>query len=200
MGKRVDFSARTVISGDPNISIDELGVPWSIALNMTYPETVTPHNYKWCARTRHAWHSIASVNESTLKGLRDSCVTGPLSMLCYGPLRCPTRGICWLVLPANSASAHNSSLWRNRLHTLSRRPGAEVTSSTGSHSAQCNGRCQTWLRRLQQLVENGPHPPPGQTGAKYIIREDGQRLDLRFLKKDSDRHLEFGYKVRGRPL
>lgn len=49
--------------------------------------------------------------------------------------------------------------------------------------------------RLQQLVENGPHPPPGQTGAKYIVREDGQRLDLRFLKKDSDRHLEMGYKV-----
>ena len=36
---------------------------------------------------------------------------------------------------------------------------------------------------------------PGQTGAKYIIREDGQRLDLKFLKKDSDRHLEMGYKV-----
>ena len=51
------------------------------------------------------------------------------------------------------------------------------------------------LIRLDQLVENGPHPPPGQTGAKYIIREDGQRLDLRFLKKDSDRHLQFGYKV-----
>ena len=49
--------------------------------------------------------------------------------------------------------------------------------------------------RLSQLVENGPHPPPGQTGAKYIVREDGQRLDLRFLKKDSDRHLEMGYKV-----
>lgn len=48
MGKRVDFSARTVISGDPNISIDELGVPWSIALNLTYPETVTAHNYdRW---------------------------------------------------------------------------------------------------------------------------------------------------------
>ena len=44
-------------------------------------------------------------------------------------------------------------------------------------------------------MENGPHPPPGQTGAKYIVREDGQRLDLRFLKKDSDRHLEMGYKV-----
>ena len=44
MGKRVDFSARTVISGDPNIAIDELGVPWSIALNLTYPETVNDHN------------------------------------------------------------------------------------------------------------------------------------------------------------
>lgn len=44
MGKRVDFSARTVISGDPNIALDELGVPWSIALNLTYPEVVTAHN------------------------------------------------------------------------------------------------------------------------------------------------------------
>lgn len=44
-------------------------------------------------------------------------------------------------------------------------------------------------------MEYGPHPPPGKTGAKYIIRDDGQRLDLRYLKKDSDRHLEYGYKV-----
>lgn len=44
MGKRVDFSARTVITGDPNIGIDELGVPWTIALNLTFPETVTPFN------------------------------------------------------------------------------------------------------------------------------------------------------------
>ncbi|KAI4986177.1 hypothetical protein ZWY2020_018807 [Hordeum vulgare] len=95
MGKRVDFSARTVITPDPNINIDELGVPWSIALNMTYPETVTPYN----------------------------------------------------------------------------------------------------IERLKVLVENGPHPPPGKTGAKYIIREDGQRLDLRYVKKSSDQHLELGYKV-----
>lgn len=25
--------------------------------------------------------------------------------------------------------------------------------------------------RLQHLVENGPHPPAGETGAKYIIRD-----------------------------
>ncbi|GAB2282886.1 DNA-directed RNA polymerase II subunit rpb1 [Dionaea muscipula] len=95
MGKRVDFSARTVITPDPNINIDELGVPWSIALNLTYPETATPYN----------------------------------------------------------------------------------------------------IERLKELVEYGPHPPPGKTGAKYIIRDDGQRLDLRYLKKSSDHHLEIGYKV-----
>uniref|UniRef100_J3MKK7 DNA-directed RNA polymerase subunit n=1 Tax=Oryza brachyantha TaxID=4533 RepID=J3MKK7_ORYBR len=95
MGKRVDFSARTVITPDPNINIDELGVPWSIALNLTYPETVTPYN----------------------------------------------------------------------------------------------------IERLKELVEYGPYPPPGKTGAKYIIRDDGQRLDLRYVKKNSDQHLELGYKV-----
>ncbi|KAH9322486.1 hypothetical protein KI387_017125 [Taxus chinensis] len=92
MGKRVDFSARTVITPDPNIDIDELGVPWSIALNLKYPETVTPYN----------------------------------------------------------------------------------------------------IERLKELVEYGPYPPPGKTGAKYIIREDGQRLDLLYLKKSSDHHLELG--------
>ena len=49
--------------------------------------------------------------------------------------------------------------------------------------------------RLKKLVEYGPHPPPGKTGAKYIIRDDGQRLDLRYLKKSSDHHLELGYKA-----
>ena len=38
MGKRVDFSARTVITGDPNLELDEVGVPKSIAMNLTYPE------------------------------------------------------------------------------------------------------------------------------------------------------------------
>lgn len=44
MGKRVDFSARTVITPDPNLQIDQVGVPRSIAANMTFPEIVTPFN------------------------------------------------------------------------------------------------------------------------------------------------------------
>lgn len=44
MGKRVDFSARTVITPDPSLPIDTVGVPRTIAQNMTFPEIVTPFN------------------------------------------------------------------------------------------------------------------------------------------------------------
>ena len=43
-GKRVDFSARTVISPDPNIDINEVGVPMDVAQRLTIPERVTPWN------------------------------------------------------------------------------------------------------------------------------------------------------------
>ncbi len=46
MGKRVDYSARTVISVDPNINIDEYGIPQKIAMNLTFPEIVTDYNIK----------------------------------------------------------------------------------------------------------------------------------------------------------
>lgn len=120
MGKRVDFSARTVITPDPTINIDELGVPWSIALNLTYPETVTPYNIERLLRLVFIFFS--------------------------------------------------ESFFFHVLLTI-------------------------YFGRLKELVDYGPHPPPGKTGAKYIIRDDGQRLDLRYLKKSSDHHLELGYKV-----
>ena len=44
MAKRVDFSARSVITADPNISIKELGVPMKIAKNITKPITVNRIN------------------------------------------------------------------------------------------------------------------------------------------------------------
>jgi DNA-directed RNA polymerase II subunit RPB1 len=43
-GKRVEFSARSVITPDPNLSIAEIGVPMKIAMNLTKPEVVTPYN------------------------------------------------------------------------------------------------------------------------------------------------------------
>ncbi len=44
MGKRVDFSARSVITPDPNIGIGQLGVPKKIAMNITFPVTVNKRN------------------------------------------------------------------------------------------------------------------------------------------------------------
>lgn len=92
MGKRVDFSARTVITGDPNLSLDEVGVPRSIARTLTYPETVTPYN----------------------------------------------------------------------------------------------------IHKLHQLVKNGPNTHPG---AKYVIRESGERIDLRHHKRAGEISLQYGWKV-----
>ena len=92
MGKRVDFSARTVITGDPNLSLDEVGVPRSIARTLTYPETVTPYN----------------------------------------------------------------------------------------------------IQKLHQLVKNGPNDHPG---AKYVIRDSGERIDLRHHKRAGEISLQYGWKV-----
>jgi DNA-directed RNA polymerase II subunit RPB1 len=92
MGKRVDFSARTVITGDPNLSLDEVGVPRSIARTLTYPETVTPYN----------------------------------------------------------------------------------------------------IAKLHQLVRNGPNQHPG---AKYVIRDGGERIDLQHHKRAGEISLQYGWKV-----
>jgi DNA-directed RNA polymerase subunit A' len=43
-GKRVNFSARTVISPDPNLKINEVGVPYEVAKVLTVPEKVTSFN------------------------------------------------------------------------------------------------------------------------------------------------------------
>jgi DNA-directed RNA polymerase II subunit RPB1 len=46
-GKRVDFSARSVITGDPNLSIRQLGIPMKIAMNITKPVMVNKRNIEF---------------------------------------------------------------------------------------------------------------------------------------------------------
>jgi len=43
-GKRVDFSARTVISPDPNLDINEVGVPLDVTMRLSMPEKVNAWN------------------------------------------------------------------------------------------------------------------------------------------------------------
>jgi DNA-directed RNA polymerase subunit A' len=46
-GKRVNFASRTVISPDPKIEFNEVGVPYVVALELTIPETVSEWNINW---------------------------------------------------------------------------------------------------------------------------------------------------------
>ena len=45
MGKRVNYAARSVISPDPNIETNEIGIPPVFAVGLTYPEPVTSFNF-----------------------------------------------------------------------------------------------------------------------------------------------------------
>ena len=50
MGKRVDFSARSVITADPTLSIRQLGIPEKIAKNITKPVLVNEKNIKFLTK------------------------------------------------------------------------------------------------------------------------------------------------------
>lgn len=109
MGKRVDFSARTVITGDPNLALDEVGVPRSMAMNLTYPERGRPIMSYFC-----------------------TCFTERAST----------------VTPYN-------------------------------------------IQYLTELVRKGPQEYPG---ARYVIRDTGERIDLKYNKR-TDSLLQYGWIV-----
>ncbi len=46
-GKRVNYAARAVISPDPKISFNEVGIPKIVAMELTVPERVTEWNIEW---------------------------------------------------------------------------------------------------------------------------------------------------------
>ena len=47
MGKRVNFSARSVLAPDPALAVDEVGVPLDFATHLHYPVPVTPWNVSY---------------------------------------------------------------------------------------------------------------------------------------------------------
>lgn len=87
MGKRVDFSARTVISGDPNISIDELGVPLEHC-----PQLDVPRNGH-CPQLPEVGCSSCGVNLSrvTFQGLGESIRASSFGLLVLLRLRGPVH-------------------------------------------------------------------------------------------------------------
>ena len=115
-GKRVDFSGRTVISPDPNLRIDEVGVPMHIAKMMTYPEVVSRHNIEMIRErvrngmNKHPGQILCDLNpagpstsstatagaspasSSTVTWLRGTCTTATCCCSTASPrcTRCPS--------------------------------------------------------------------------------------------------------------
>lgn len=44
MGKRVNYAARSVITPDPNLDVEEVGIPEVFAKKLTFPTPVTSWN------------------------------------------------------------------------------------------------------------------------------------------------------------
>jgi DNA-directed RNA polymerase I subunit RPA1 len=44
MGKRVNYAARSVISPDPSLNTNEVGVPFFMAKKLTFPEYINEYN------------------------------------------------------------------------------------------------------------------------------------------------------------
>ena len=69
MGKRVNFAARTVISPDPNIETNEIGVPPVFAIKLTYPEAVTQWNFEELQLAvkngAHVWPGAVAVEDES---------------------------------------------------------------------------------------------------------------------------------------
>nr|OQO30304.1 hypothetical protein B0A51_03130 [Rachicladosporium sp. CCFEE 5018] len=69
MGKRVNFAARTVISPDPNIETNEIGVPPVFAVKLTFPEPVTVYNVEELQEAvrngPHVWPGAIAIESET---------------------------------------------------------------------------------------------------------------------------------------
>lgn len=73
MGKRVDFSARCVITPDAWFECDRVGVPHKIAMTLTYPETVNSENIRHLSERVRIGTSNVGGAQNVIHA--DGCVT-----------------------------------------------------------------------------------------------------------------------------
>ena len=83
IGKRVNYSARTVISPDPRLKLNEVGVPYSVAKKLTVPEHVTEDNIEEIKElVRNGPNQYPGANYlTTTSGLKKSIVPDLIDVL-----------------------------------------------------------------------------------------------------------------------
>lgn len=72
MGKRMDYSGRTVIGADPTLALDEVGIPEEFAHQLAYPEIVTPSNYSDILAMRRNGEILETVRDGNTYILADA--------------------------------------------------------------------------------------------------------------------------------
>ncbi len=76
VGKRVNFAARTVISPDPKIRINEVGIPLEVAKELTIPEKVTEWNLEYCKElVKKGPHNYPGANYVIKGGVKKKQIT-----------------------------------------------------------------------------------------------------------------------------
>lgn len=156
MGKRVDFSARDVITPDPNLSINEVGIPESIAMNLTYKVYVTKKNIDWCyTLLRNGPYKYPGANfiVKTINGKREvfdlSITKNPMSLnLRYGDaiVRHVLDGD--YVLFNRQPSLHRMSMMAHRLRVLEGDTFRLAVAVTTPYNADFDGKLVAINSRL----------------------------------------------------
>ena len=144
MGKRVDFSARSVITPDPRLNIDQLGVPMEICKNLTFAEKVHKYNYarlSACVKRGYDKHpgakSIKRRNNGKIISL--SVVDTSTITLEYGDI--VNRHLCYddVVLFNRQPSLHKMSMMQHRVVPLKYKTFRLNVSVTTPYNADFDG-------------------------------------------------------------
>ncbi len=87
VGKRVNFAARTVISPDPKIKINEVGIPLEVAKELTIPEKVTEWNLEYCKNlVKNGPHKYPGANYVIKGGIKKKQITADTQEQLYNEL------------------------------------------------------------------------------------------------------------------
>ena len=205
MGKRVNFAARSVISPDPFLNTNEIGVPELFATQLTYPEPVTAFNVEALRQAvvngpdvhpganaiedeRGLLISLAHKTPTQRAALSKTLLTsgtalkgGPSSaspLLCKRVLRHIRNGDVMLV--NRQPTLHKPSMMSHRVRVLKGR--SKQWQTIRMHYASCNSYNADFdgdemnLHVPQNFVARAEAYTISHTDAQYLVPTDGSPL------------------------
>ena len=192
-GKRVDFCGRTVISVDPNIDIDQWGVPKQIAMNLTYPVIVNKFNidelYKYIRNGPNKWPGAKFITKNRIDkyGNKKSVEYSLLNLnlnnnkLEYGDIvhrHLMDGDVC---LFNRQPSLHKMSMMAHKIKIMQNKTFRLNITATNPYNADFDGdemnmhvpqsiMCQEELKRIALVSKNIISPSKSQP-VIYIVQD-----------------------------